>query len=148
MKISITVAVVAFCLFAVCQVVPAGEKGASHVAQGEELVRQLWADMKARNIEGLEKKLAPGFQSVHSDGARSREQEIELLKDLDLGEYTLSNLTVSQTGAVIVAVYFVSVEETIEGKRLSSVPAPRMSVFLETEDGWKWMAHANLKPLK
>jgi len=85
---------------------------------------------------------------VHDDGARNREQEIELLKGLNIGEYTLSNFEVTQNGPVIIATYFVSVEETIEGKRLSTKPAPRLSVFLKTDSGWQWTAHANLNPLK
>jgi len=115
---------------------------------GETLVRQLWTDLKDRRIEAVQEKIADGFQSVHQYGANDREQEIELLKGLNLGEYTLSNVQITQNGPVIIATYFVSVEETIKGKRLSKNPAPRLSVFLKTEDGWQWIAHANLKPLE
>ncbi|MEA3279780.1 MAG: cache domain-containing protein [Thermodesulfobacteriota bacterium] len=115
---------------------------------GETLVRQLWADLKDRRIEAVQEKIADGFQSVHQYGASNREQEIELVKGLNLGEYTLSNFQITQNGPVIIATYFVSVEETIKGKRLSKNPAPRLSVFLKTEGGWQWIAHANLKPLE
>ena len=47
--------------------VSAGER-----SLGEKLVRQLWAEVKAGNVEALEKMMAPGFQSVHADGARDR----------------------------------------------------------------------------
>lgn len=132
----------------VSQVAPAGEESTALHAKGEELVRELWADIRANNVDAVERKLSTGFQSVHQDGSRNRDQEIALIKALKLGEYTLTDFSITQDGPVIVAIYFVSVEETIEGKRLSSEPAPRLSVFLETDDGWKWTAHANLKPLK
>ena len=99
-------------------------------------------------MEAIEKTISKGFQSVHQYGSSNREQEIELIKGLKLGEYTLTDIKITQDGPVIVATYFVSVAETIEGKRLSKQPAPRMSVFLQTDGGWKWIAHANLKPLK
>ena len=100
---------------------------------GETLVRQLWADLKDRRIEAVQEKIADGFQSVHQYGASNREQEIELLKGLNPGEYTLSNFQITRNGPVIIATYFISVEETIKGKRLSKDPAPRLSVFLKTK---------------
>ena len=115
---------------------------------GEKLVRELWASMKKTDMKAVEKKISNGFQSVHQYGANSREEEIELIKGLKLGNYYLSNFRITRNGPVIVATYFVSVEETIKGKRLSKEPAPRMSVFLKTDTGWKWIAHANLKALK
>ncbi|MBL7074684.1 nuclear transport factor 2 family protein [candidate division KSB1 bacterium] len=143
-----SVLLLAFAFLFVSQVRLTAEQSAPEPTLGEKLVRQLWADMKARNLAALEKKIAPGFQSVHEDGARNREQQIELLRGLNIGEYTLSNFEVTQNGPVIIATYFVSVEETIEGKRLSTKPAPRLSVFLKTDSGWQWIAHANLNPLK
>ena len=115
---------------------------------GEDLVRELWKDFKTQNISALKKKIAPGFQSIHADGASGAEAELKLLKELNLGEYTLSNFEVTEVGPAIIVSYFVSVEETIEGKRLSTEPAARLSIFLKTDSGWQWIAHANLNPLK
>jgi len=71
-----------------------------------------------------------------------------VVKGLKLGEYTLSDIKITQDGPVIVATYFVSVEETINGKRLSKKPAARISVFLKTDNEWKWITHANLNILE
>jgi hypothetical protein len=121
---------------------------AATVAQGEKLVRMVWGDMKAGNIEAIEKYIARDFQSVHQDGSRNREQELKLIKGLHLGDYTFSNFTVTKNGPVIMACYFVSVAETIDGKQLSTDPSPRLSIFLETDSGWQWIAHGNFKTLK
>ena len=129
------------------QEVLAGQKVVSKTGNGEELVRQLWTDIKKTDIKSLEKKMAEGFQPVHQYGANTRMEEIKLIKNLKLGEYILTNFHVTRNGPVIVATYFVSVEETIKGRRLTKKPAPRLSVFLKTDSGWKWIAHANLKPL-
>jgi len=55
---------------------------------------------------------------------------------------------ITRNGPVIVATYKVSVAEVIQGKKLDKKPAPRMSVFAETAQGWVWIAHANLKAMK
>ncbi len=115
---------------------------------GEKLVRALWAGMKAGNVEVIEKMTAPGFQSIHEDGSRSRTEELQLIKGAKFGGYTLSNLKVTQNGPVITVTYFVSVEETIKGKRLPATkPAARLSAWLKTDSGWKWIIHANLRSL-
>jgi hypothetical protein len=92
--------------------------------------------------------MASGFQSAHQHGAHNRDQEIALIKGVNLGEYTLSDFKVTQTGPAVIVTYLASVEETIEGKRLGSQPAARLDVFLETDRGWQWITHANLRPLK
>jgi hypothetical protein len=115
---------------------------------GEKLVRQLWADMKAGNVEAIEKMIAPGFQSVHENGAGDRNGELQLIKGLNLGNYSLTNFRVTQNGPVIIVNYFVSVKETIEGKHLPATkPAARLSAWLKTDSGWKWIIHANLRSL-
>ena len=129
------------------QAVLAGHEAVSEAGMGEKLVRQLWVGMKKTDMKSIEKMTAEGFQVVHQYGADSRMGEIEIIKNLKLGEYTLTNFHVTRNGPVIVATYFVSVEETIKGRRLSKKPAARLSVFLKTDSGWQWIAHANLKPL-
>lgn len=140
-------ALVLVSLFAGQTILFAGDPG-SDQSEGEKLLRQLWECMKKTDMNALDKMLAKGFQSVHQYGASNREEEIELLKGLDFDEYVLSDVRITQNGPVIVATYFVSVQETIKGQRLSKEPAPRLSVFLKTDSGWQWIAHANLKPLK
>lgn len=114
---------------------------------GIKLVNDLWVAMKDADVAAVEGMIADGFQAVHSDGANDREGELELIRNLALGDYTLTDLRITRQGPALIATYHVSVEETIEGRRLSSKPAARMSVFVRTPDGWKWLAHANLKSL-
>ncbi|MEA3475674.1 MAG: nuclear transport factor 2 family protein [Candidatus Cloacimonadota bacterium] len=114
---------------------------------GEKLVRQLWSDFKRNNRDVLENWIADGFQSVHEDGARGGEEEIKLLMNLNLGEYTLDNFKTTQNGNIVIITYTVSALETIEGKVLPTAPAERLSVFKKIGNDWKWIAHANLNPM-
>ncbi|MCF8041542.1 MAG: nuclear transport factor 2 family protein [Desulfarculaceae bacterium] len=117
-------------------------------SQGEKLVRDLWALFAAKDQAKIEAMTSPAFQSVRSIGAYGKAKQMKLTAGLDLGPYTLSNFKVTEQGPVIVATYTVSVAETINGQRLDKKPAPRMSVFIKTDQGWQWLAHANLKPVK
>ena len=120
------------------------EQSVSHGSEGERLEKELWADMKAFNIKSLEHKIAPEFQSIHLDGPRNRVGELELIKNLHLGNYNISNFKSSQLGDTIVVTYTLSVDETIDERRLSRKPSPRMSVWKKKGNEWQWIAHANL----
>ena len=126
----------------------ADQCAAADTALGEQLLRQLWAQMKNADVEMLQQTTAAGFQSVHQNGARTRAEEMALIEGLQLGDYTLSDIRITRNGPVMVATYGVAVAETIGGKRLTKKPAPRLSVFVQTDTGWQWMAHANLRGLQ
>jgi hypothetical protein len=148
MKTLKAVLVVIISLLFVSQGIVFAGESAGEPNLGEKLVRQLWVDMSSKNIKAIEKYIAPNFQSIHDDGARDRIGEIDLIKGLNIKKYTLSNFKVTQEGPVLTVTYFVSVGETIDGKRLSAKPAARLSAWLKTDSGWQWIIHANLKPLR
>ncbi|MFP3953378.1 MAG: protease inhibitor I42 family protein [Candidatus Acetothermia bacterium] len=110
---------------------------------GEELVRDIFKDMKNLNVSSLEKVISKEFQAIHTSGASDRQEEIETIKGLDLGEYKLSDFKVTRDGDVLVVTYKISAEETLKGEKVSKKPTPRLSVFIKTGSGWKWLAHAN-----
>jgi hypothetical protein len=113
-------------------------------SEGERLERQLWEDMKTFNLDALEKKLAPEFQSVHNDGPRNRTGELELIKNLHLGKYTLSNFKTSHQGDTIIVTYTTSADESIDARHLTGRPSNRLSVWRNHKGQWQWLAHANL----
>ncbi len=115
---------------------------------GEKMERDFWAAMKNQDWQEVESKIAEGFQSMHQDGPRTRAQEIELIRNLNLGEYTLGNFKVTQNGPAIVVSYTVSVTETIEGETLPTEPAGRISVWLRGDEEWQWISHVNMNPMK
>ena len=126
----------------------AGQKAEVEKADGEQMERQIWKDFKVGNMEVISAKISDAFQSVHQDGARNKEQELKLLKNVNLGDYELSEFKTSQEDNVLVVTYMISVKETIDGKVLSTDPAPRLSTWIKEDGTWKWISHANLNPLK
>lgn len=121
---------------------------ADDAALGERLVRELFSDLKARKVEKVTDFISPAFQSVHGFGAKGKAGEVALLHKLNLGDYELTGFQVTRQGPALVVTYRVQIEETLQGKRVKAKDAGRLTVFLETESGWKWLAHANMNGCK
>jgi len=126
---------------------PPAWPAAEPAALGEQLVREFWEAIRTEDVVALEAILAPGFQSVHQDGTRDRDEELALCAGLDIDGYTLTDFVTTRQGGTIVVTFMASVAETLAGTRTSTVPAARMAVFLMTEDGWRLVAYANLEPM-
>ena len=106
------------------------------------------ADIKAKNWTVVERRIAEGFQSVHPDGVRDRTAEIALLKKMDFGDFMLSDFKSTTIGDNIVVTFTMTVAETIDGKRLPAKSAYRLSVWKKGVNGWQWICHANLNPIR
>ena len=117
-------------------------------ADGEKLVRQLWVDFNKTDEAVFNNWLSDAFQSVHEDKARGKAEEVKVLMGLHLDGYTLDNFVCTQEENVLVVTYTVAVNETIAGQVLPKAPAERLSVFMYDDGDWKWIAHANLNPMK
>jgi hypothetical protein len=117
-------------------------------SDGEKLEGQMANDIKAKNWSAVEARIARGFQSVHPDGIRDRAGEIALLKQMDFGDFTLSNFKSTTIGDNIVVTFTMTVAETIDGKRLPAKPAYRLSVWKKGVNGWQWISHANFAPIR
>jgi hypothetical protein len=120
---------------------------AAAASEGEKLERQIAADIKAKNWDAVESRIADGFQSVHPDGARDRAGEIALLKKMNLGDFTLGNFKSTVVGDNIVVTFTMTVAQIIDGKQLPPKPAYRLSVWKKGAGGWQWISHANLAPI-
>src|SRR5215472_4655001 len=103
--------------------------GPAGASEAEKMERQMWADFKAKDWKAVESKIAEGFQSIHPDGARDRAGEITLIKNLNLGEFTLSNFKSTVNGDNIVVTYTIAVQETIDQQRLPAKATSRLSVW-------------------
>jgi Domain of unknown function (DUF4440) len=117
-------------------------------SEGEKLEREMAADIKAKNWTVVERRIAEGFQSVHPDGVRDRTAEIALLKKMDVSDFTLTNFKSTTIGDNIVVTFTMTAAETIDGKRLPARPAYRLSVWKKGANGWEWISHANLVPIR
>lgn len=115
-------------------------------ADGEALYREFISAVAASDWSAVDEILAPDFQSVHTDGPRDKAGEMEMLKAVDLGQYAVTGFTTTRAGDTLVATHWLSAEESIDGSRLSTKPAPRLTVWRNGGSGWQIIAIANLNP--
>lgn len=89
--------------------------------------------------------LAPQFTSIHTDRiVRNKEQEIELIKNLQMKEYHLSGFAFSRSGDAIVVTYNDQGSEKIDNESIDAAPAGRMAVLQKQGKKWLILAYANL----
>ena len=115
--------------------------------EGENLYRQFLSAIAGQNWSAVEAMISPSFQSVHSDGTRDRIAELALIKGVNLGTYTLHDFKVTKADNHLVVTSWISIEETIDGERLSTKSSPRLSVWDKNPNGWQLIALANLNPV-
>ena len=112
---------------------------------GEQLVRQLWQISATEKWAKNEAFLSPAFQSLHAFGAVGKAQEMKLLKKVDFKDYELIDFKTTRHDNVMIVTYSAGVTETIRGERQKVKHAPRMSIFIRTDAGWQWLAHAAIQ---
>ena len=71
-----------------------------------------------------------------------------LLKQMNFGNFTLSNFKSTTIGDNMVVTFTMWVAETIDSKRLPAKPAYRLSVWKKGPNGWQWISHANFTPIR
>ena len=125
----------------------AKQTSSAESALGQQQVEKLWTDFAQPNLEALDKFVAPGFQSLHEDGARDWTQERQLVADLKITPYVLSNYKVTRNGDVLVVTYQCKVGETIAAAKLATVSTPRLDVFQLSGGEWKLLSHVNVRKL-
>src|SRR5437867_4233960 len=74
---------------------------------GEKMEKQMWEDIKAKNWEVVESKIAEGFQSVDPDGARDRANDISLIKNLNGGRVECNDFRSTMSGDKVVDSYMI-----------------------------------------
>lgn len=110
---------------------------------GEKLVRQVFEDIKNEDIPPLKRKMSKNFQAMHSFGISDRAAELKTIKGIKLDKFTLANFNVTRQDKTLIVTYTVKAEEKIKGEKEPKKPVPRLSVFVKTDSGWEWLAHAN-----
>lgn len=114
--------------------------------RGVQLVQRLWEDMKAGNVSKIEHYTSWKFQSVHETGRADRSGELDIIKNLNMTDYTLSDIKATMTHNVIIVSYTAQVTRIISGQTITTI-APRLSTFSKINGKWLWTSHANLAAL-
>jgi hypothetical protein len=107
------------------------------------LLYRLWNDMQTSSMHDLGKFTSKHFQSAHYDGARNKAQELQLIANLHMTEFALSDIRHTRTHDTVIFTYVATTTETINDQPITA-SAERLSVFQKHDGKWFWIAHANL----
>ncbi len=113
---------------------------------GESLEREYWENTKKRNWKAIEDSTASCYQTVLVDEVLKKEQAINLLKKLNVTDYTISDFLVTESPGTIIVSYAIAVSESFEGRPAIS-KANRLSVWQKNDNKWQIIAHATLIPM-
>ena len=116
------------------------------VATATPLVNRFFNVLQSHDTKGLDRFLSPAFQIERADGSGAT--KAQYLANLPtINSFSISNVTATQTGSVLVVRYLATIEGVVNGKRATPGPAPRISVFVRSGRTWQLVAHANFNPL-
>lgn len=115
----------------------------------EKLLNNWFTAMKDGDLDKAGSFLSPQFLSLHTDLiTRNKDEEIALIKNLNMKSFKLSDFKFSKSGDVLVVTFINTGSEMIDGKPTSSKPAGRIAVLQKEGDKWLIIAYANLDKIK
>ncbi|MFM7552664.1 MAG: nuclear transport factor 2 family protein [Actinomycetota bacterium] len=121
------------------------EQQAANLKLGTRLVNRFWSLLVAGDPDELRAFLSPAFQVQRANGSgANRNQYIAAYgKSTTVSAFVLSEIRATRTGGLVVVRYVSQTTETIDGVAYAKTPAPRISTFVQTPNGWRMASHAN-----
>lgn len=114
----------------------------------QKIIENWFSAMKNHDLDQAGHYLAPQFVSIHTDGlVRNKAGELELIKNLQMKSYDLTDFKFSQSGNIIVVTYKDKGQEMIDKLSINSQAAGRMAVLQKQGKAWLIVAYANLDTL-
>lgn len=95
-----------------------------------QVIENWFASMQEADVMKASTYLSPQFVSIHTDGiVRDKEQELNLIKNLHMKKYQLTNFQFSEINNTIVVTYKDKGAEKIDDRSIGAGAAGRMAVF-------------------
>jgi len=117
----------------------------SDVKAAQSIIENFYAALKNKQVDQAVALVAPQFVGLTTTyNFVDKDKEVELIKNVDLKDYTLSDFKFSQSGDVIVATFKNASVGIRKGKKYSHQPIGRMMVLQKQNDKWLILAFANL----
>lgn len=112
-------------------------------------LQNLFELVKNKQFDKVGDLLAPQTVFVYTDGvARNKDAEMNLIKNINLKSYKLSDFQFSRSGDVVVVSFKDEGVEKVENKMLEPVKATRLAVFQKQGDKWLIIAYGNFAKMK
>jgi hypothetical protein len=110
------------------------------------LISEFFELVQAEDLEGLDEYLSPAFQLQRADGSHATKDEY-LANPAVIEDFEIVDVEGTRVGDVrVIRSSFVAIE-TINGRPVSTEPAPRLSTFVWNGERWQIVSHANFVPI-
>lgn len=109
---------------------------------GEGLERSFWKEVKAKRWNELEHHISSNYVAVTPEEGRfDKAGMIAHLQQLQLNDYTLSDLQGEMNSDTFIVTYSLAMHGTFAGQPLPSQPVRMMTVWQKQSAGWMAIAH-------
>jgi Domain of unknown function (DUF4440) len=107
--------------------------------------RELWEIVKNKQTDAFRKYFADNFSAVYSDGVKNINQEIEGIRNVDLKDYSLTEMkVVFPNKETAVLTYKVTVQGSVKGQDISGAYYVS-SVWVKQDGKWLAVLHTEVK---
>lgn len=112
---------------------------------GKRLVTRYWRLLKAADKTGLKAFLSPAFQNQRADGTGATKAEYipGVGTKVVIKSFALSDFVVTRTDDILVARFFASSDQVINGQAYSKSKEPRIATFHLENGAWQMTSNAN-----
>ncbi len=108
----------------------------SQASGGEHLERLLWRDLSAKKWELLRQRMSATYVYLSPDGAHDRDSTLELLRQFEIGDYTLGDFQVRASAPDVIVTYTATVRGKFDGRSFSPQSRRILAVWQHTDQGW------------
>ena len=116
-------------------------------SEGTKLVTRLLEDVKTKNTDDLEKFLTPNWLLQRATGGPLTKSEY--INGLpELSAYKIENVKALEYDDTMTVAFVATTDLVVDGTKFPGTPAPYLSSFIQVDDQWYLMAHANLNKPK
>jgi hypothetical protein len=115
----------------------------SNATGAEQFERLLWQEIKAKNWNAVEPRLAATFVAQTSGAWRDRAAEMQHFKALEISDYSLGEAEVHPAGPDMVVTYKMNLRGSYQGQPLELKDVRMMTVWQQVKGGWVAVAHAD-----
>jgi Domain of unknown function (DUF4440) len=138
--------VVILAMTSACTLYSKPKSGFAGATGGEQLEKQFWDDIKAKNWKDLDPRLAPMFVTTSPDATRDRAASLERWKKWELQSVSVADVQVQSAGVDFVVTATVTVTGTVGGQPAPSQPVHTMTVWQQVSKGFVAVAHSDSLP--
>jgi hypothetical protein len=129
-----------------CTMYSKPKAGFAGATGGEQLEREMWNAIKAKDWKTLDHHLAPTFVGASNAATRDRAAMLERWKSWNLQSVSVGDVQVQSAGADFIVTAVITIAGSLGGEPAPSQPIRTMTVWQQVSKGFVAVAHSDSLP--